>query len=239
MTLTLSMKTTGVKEARAFIAGVGKQIPFITMKTINATAKVVVNQEKRTMNRVFDRPTRFTLNSLTIDPFAKKKRLAARVWFKDIDVIGTEHYIVPQVEGGARGPTPFERALRRAGILGGGQYVVPSRTAPLDRHGNVRRGLITKIMANIGAMADAYSNTPVQWTRERGRKKEFVFGSVGSTKGILQTDGDRWRLIFIVVNRAPRYRKRFPFYEVATKTTDENIEKEFDVAFDFAIRTAR
>lgn len=241
MAITLTMKTLGTKEARAFIAGVGRQMPFINKTAINETAKSQVNNERRAMNRVFDRPTRFTLNSLKVYPFATKKRQEARVWFKEIDVKATEHYLVPQVYGGVRGPTPFERALRRANILAGNEFVVPSRTAPLDKHGNVRRGIITKIMAHIGALHDRSSNTPVEnlaWIKNKQSRGEYVFGSIGRAKGIWRTAGDRWLLIFHVVKGAPRYKKIFPFDKIAEKNYNENFELDWDLAFQTALRSA-
>lgn len=246
MAITITMKTLGTKEARAFIAGVGRQMPFINKTAINETAKSQVNNERRAMNRVFNRPTRFTLNSLLVRPFATKRRQQARVWFKNQEGASRDHYLVPQVYGGTRGPTKFELKLRRAGILGSNEYVAPARTAPRDKHGNVPAGIYNKMAANLGALADPSRNTGVDnlaWAgggpESRESLGEYVFGSIGRAKGIWRTAGDRWILIFHVVSGAPKYAKRFPFDEIAEKNHDENFELDWDLAYQQAIRTAR
>jgi hypothetical protein len=93
------------------------------------------------MRRVFDRPTRYTLNSLT-STASKGSELTAYVWFKDPDRMG-KHYLVPQVEGGPRQLKGFERALD-------GKMFIPGRGARMDKHGNVSAGQIRQLLSVLG-----------------------------------------------------------------------------------------
>lgn len=137
-------------------------IPYATSTALTRTAQAAQTRIVAEMPRVFAAPTRYTLNS-TFVRAATVKTLAAQVAVKNQAAGGTqpEHYLEPEVFGGARREKRFERALRYAGVLPAGQHVVPGRAAPLDAAGNLRRG---DIAGGLGARA----------RRTRGDRKSVV-----------------------------------------------------------------
>jgi len=244
MALVLSMKLNGEKEARAFIAGVGRQMPFITKSAINQTADHIKVRERRAMARSFERPRPFTLNALKIFT-ASKKKLEARIFFKDVKRL-KEHYVVPQVEGGARLPKGSAKKLRAKGLIAPGEFIVPARAAPLDKHGNVRTAFVNDMLKRINPKPVDLTKTRKRGGKSsdlgrvrKGQDTEYVVSAFKGTKGIFYVTPAKWTLVFYVVRRAPRYRKRLRFYEVANKAFDEEYENAFDEWFNEAIRTAR
>jgi len=128
---------------------------------LNMTAKEDIKPRiQAEMKKVFDNPTRYTLNSLWIK-YARVNDLVAVVWFKEPDRMG-QHYLVPQVYGGARKLKGFERAL-------GEKEFVPGSGARLDAYGNISSGQIRQLLSVLGK-AEHVSGYSANIT-ERSRKK--------------------------------------------------------------------
>ena len=94
--LTITMKSNIAEVTRRFRDLHQEQIPLAVAKALTFTAERVRDAEKREMQRVFDRPTPFTLNSLYLRG-ATPARLESRVWFKDLRF--KKHYLLQQVKG--------------------------------------------------------------------------------------------------------------------------------------------
>ena len=128
-------------------------------------------------------------------------------------------YLGPQVHGGGRRKKGFERALERAGVLRAGEYAVPSRFAPLDGNGNMKPGLITRILSDVGANPDPMSNTSAKNRKRRqgrGKGTFFVVRNRGKLHaGIYFRLGLRDIRPVLLFVGAPHYQPRFPYYEVA------------------------
>lgn len=91
------------------------QIPFATSYAINKTAQQAQIELSREMVRVFDNPTRYTLNGTFIVP-STVKRLYATIKMKDEGgkrSVPADKFITPNVQGGPRRLKGFERALER------------------------------------------------------------------------------------------------------------------------------
>ena len=144
---------------------------------INKTGKAVKLAEQKEMQSVFDRPTRYTLNSLKLDP-ADKNNLQASVWFKEPDRNRTSpHYLFPQVEGGQRNLKGFERAF--------GEEFVPGAGVRLNKFGNVTGGQIVQIMSVLGKFnryAGDNSNITRRSRKQNTRERDYVYLPKGSGK---------------------------------------------------------
>lgn len=223
-----------------------KQARFAGFKALNIVSRKALTDQKREMNRVFDRPTRFIVNSIRVSQFARRDRLETKTGFKDtfasIRFDPVADTLQPHIDGGLRRPKRSEIRLRRFGILKQNEFLVPSRTAPLDRFGNIRRGIMQKILADLGSFADR----GFDGNRKGNAKRQYVFGKVGDTKGIFRVAGgtsrqstNRWSLIFLIVSRTPRYRQRYKFFQIAERGLAAKIIPEFERQFAEALRTAR
>lgn len=207
------------------------QVPFVTAYALTKTAQDIRTEEIAVMARVFDRPTRFTLNALFVKP-ATKTDLVAEVCFKDgFGSIPAWRYLGPQVEGGRRVKKSHERALERAGLLRAGEYVVPGRGVQLDANGNMRGADITRILSMLGANPDPMSNTTARSRRSRrGRQRGVYFllrGASGAPDGIYHRTGGRQIIPVMMFVRAPTYTKRFPFFETARRVFQQRFAHHF------------
>jgi hypothetical protein len=139
---------------------------------LDQTVKAIRNEIRDEMRRVFDRPVPWTLNSLQITP-TRNHNLQASVWFKDPERM-QQHYLVPQVEGGARKLKGLERAIAaRSGVQ---MELVPGAGAKLDRYGNVARGQVMQIMSVL-KVSERWSGHQSDVTRRsasRGKERDYV-----------------------------------------------------------------
>lgn len=229
-----------------------KQIPFAASKAINEVMKTSAPAVQAEMKRVFDRPTPWTLNSYRVLKWANKHNLTGVVGFKDVGYAGgpggkassaAGSYLQPHMEGGARGAKGLESLLRRRGLLSAGEFVVPSSYVPRDRYGNVSRGTIQKILANLGALTDAYSNTPKGGARGGKKKSEYFFTRRGirgaRLTAIWQRRASSAMPVFIVVSGAPTYRRVFDHVKVVQREVNRRFAAEFEKAMAFALQTAK
>jgi hypothetical protein len=241
-----TVKIQGLDDARALVANVGKQMPDVVWWAQSDAADQVKTALQTEIQQIFDRPTPLIVNGMR--KVADKTSREIGVGWKDVYGLNepyVEHRgklysdavsrtLIPHIDGGSRSAKPGELQLRRAGILGADEYLVPSRTAPLDQYGNVKVSM-SKIISDLGAWT--HSGQPGQ---TKVPKRRYIFGKVGSTRGIFDAGGDilsasankrNWKLIFLVVKGAPVYRKRFKFYETATTTFAAVFPREFDRIF--------
>lgn len=116
------------------------------------------------MARVFVNPTRYTMNSLKSTP-TRRHNMVAYVWFKDPDRM-EDHYLLPQVEGGARKTKGFERAL-------GNKMFVPGDEARVNKYGNISIGQIRQILSVLGR-ADRTSGYMANITARSAKRNKKV-----------------------------------------------------------------
>ena len=240
--LTITMKSNIAEVTKRFRDLHQEQIPLAVAKALTFTAERVRDAERREMQRVFDRPTPFTLNSLYLRG-ATPARLEARVWFKDLRF--KQHYLVPQVQGGDRPLKRFEKYLQDSGWLPRGMFVVPGSRADLDAYGNVSRGQLIKVLSALralpqtGYLANRSAASAARRAKSK-RPKALVNYFVGKPKpsspdGIWERVGPLGlRPIFIFI-RAPHYAVRFRFYEIAERTA----QREFNAILEHELQRIR
>lgn len=171
------------------------------------------------MADVFDRPTRWTTNSLFVWK-AKPKSPAATVRMKNEATKSNPatKWLAPQIFAGRREDKRSERHLRARHILPQGKSAVPAEGAKLDRHGNMTKGQITKILSGIGGFDESGFDANATGTRRSAAKgnakRYFVIRKGRQNIGIAERfkrgpDGIRMVMAFV---RPPNYQQGFDFF---------------------------
>lgn len=234
----------GVKRVTEELAKAEKQVTFATAVALTRTAQIAKREVEAEMPKVFDRPTRWSLNSLRLIP-AKKDRLVARVEMKneaDKSAPATR-WLNPEIDGGPRQDKASERNLRRRWILPAGKYIAPGKGARLDRFGNITKGAITKALSGIGGFSESgfsANATGSKRSKRKGNAKRYFVIRRGSTPiGIAErTSRSRMHVLLAFVSR-PIYKRRLDFYGIGDKVVKRHLKDQFEKAYAKAMRTAR
>lgn len=252
--VAVSVKTN-FPAVQAKLAALGKQGRYACAVALTRTAQDVRTALRNEMLRVFDRPTRFTLNSLYLKS-ATKVDLTARVWLKD--AYGTKaNYLMPQIEGGGRPQKRFEELLRQRGLMADNERAVPGQGARLDAYGNMSRGQIVQIISALGAFNLAGSSQNA--TDSKRSKRKRAVGTYFYARGGESRDGrGAWKggkvqhlrtgiyrktskgiipvLIFV---KGVRYKPRLHFVPVAMRAIHQAFPGHWSTEYAKALRTAR
>lgn len=212
------------------------QIPFVTAYALTKTAQDIKGEMITVMARVFDRPTRFTLNALYVKP-ATKQDLTAAVLFKEdgFKTVPAWKYLGPEVEGGTRAHKSHELRLIRAGIMRKDEFAVPGQGAPLDRYGNLPGGAIERILSQLGAAEQWAGYTANATKKTLAKAKRKGIGRYFVLRGTAARDGIYHRLTgttikpVIIFVKQPRYQKRLPYYEIARQVFKASFPKHFRI----------
>lgn len=217
-----------------------KKVPFATAVALTKVGQIVKEAEYAEMKKVFDRPTKFTLNSLFLKR-ATKKNQQAIVWLKDWAPKGTpaNKYLGPQIYAGKRALKGYEKLLNARGVLPDGYYAIPSKKARTDAHGNLNKGLLNQVLSYSGAQRDRAQNT--KQGQKRQTKARFILMDErdGKPGGIWAITADQRTYPVLIFVRAPTYTQRFDFYRVANRKYLQHMSSEFDKALTMALATAR
>lgn len=257
MQLTVSANVTGVNMT---LAALEKQIAFATKQALNKSAVQAQSEIRVEMTRVFDRPTRWTLDATRIEP-ATRTRLFANVFLKNrrgspADKDTNELYT--EVFGGPRGRKPYETRLLRAGVLRSNEYTVPANGLDLDPYGNVPSGLIRTILSQLNAAGGpGYNSNVGQSKRSRRRVSRVgeVFVSRGTGAGAFLPRGIyvrkgvitgprggslyQYRMLLKIVTGRPRYGARLRMFDIVRRVVARDFDREFQAQLATAISTAR
>lgn len=238
--LTIKVDTPDVDAIAKGLDGFKKQVPFIVKTALNETAKDVIHDERLEMRRVFDRPTRFTYNSLFMKGATKAKPESV-VWLREITTL-EHHYLEPNIFGGTREQKRSEKLLQRRGKIRPGQFIVPGGGVRLDSYGNVSRGQVQQVLSGLGAQFDRLNNETARSKARKRRKGDRGYFAVVQRNrrlrpGVYKRLRKRVRPIFITVNRA-RYPKRYDFFGVAQRSINQNLPGHMDRSLKKALETA-
>ncbi|MBX9754654.1 MAG: hypothetical protein K2X80_07870 [Pseudomonadaceae bacterium] len=218
------------------------QLPWATALALTETAKCVKDRLEGEMRTVFDRPTRYTLDSLRLFP-ATKTRLVARVWMKNEadKAAPATKWLTPEIYGGSRPNKRSESLLKARGILPEGMYVVPGAGMKLDGHGNVNRGQLQRIISGLGAQGDKYQNSTDSKRSQANKARYFVMHKGKSPIGIAERTGKgrgTFNMLLAFVGK-PGYRKTFDFFAIAEREADDQLPIQFELAMARALATRR
>lgn len=230
--LTLSIKHDLEKMLAVLGCLTAKQLRYAARNALTATGRDAELVLKREMQREFDRPRPFTINSLYTKP-ASLSNLSSQVLFREYAGKGTAagDYLRPQIVGGGRQQKRSERSLSiRFGISN--LYMVPAADAPLDEYGNVAASKYVEVLSFFKAFSQTgyIANRNVRSRRGVNADKYFVVlpnqPSPGVTPGIYEKKGHELLKIFTFIP-SPTYRRRFDFYGVGVKTAQERFPQRF------------
>jgi len=186
VTISPTFKVIGAQAIVKSLWGVERNSRFGIARAMTKTAKSVETGLKREMREKTDRPTPFFMKSTFVAP-ATRQKLVARVGLKDRlaskNLISAAERFGHHFSGGARVVKAIELHLRRAGLLGSNEFVVPGAGAKMDRYGNMSRGQIQQIMSQLRVGLDPYaysSNSPR--SRRNVRKAGHIFWARGNAR---------------------------------------------------------
>lgn len=234
--MKVSLQVTGMDQALASIERFSaRRLNAAIATALTRTALDVRQAVLIKMPSVFDRPTPYTMNSLFVKP-ARADQLMAETYFKDETTGGgipATKYLLPNVLGGVRSTKRFEAALRAAGHLPAGWFVVPGAGAGLDAYGNVSRGQIVQVLSQlrITMTAGHTRNMPFDERKQisaqrRAGGRFFVIkpGMRGAKPGVYQREfnGRNITPVFMFVTHAA-YRARFDFEGIASQAASDRL----------------
>ncbi|WP_219924669.1 hypothetical protein [Halomonas sp. ND22Bw] len=177
-----SIDIEGIEALRRQMLGFEKQIPYATALALTRVAQRVKEGELAVMKRRFDRPTKFTMNSLYVKRAKKSDRPPrATVYFRDFAPKGTPAgtYLQPQVHSGKRNKKRFEKALIHAGAMRPDEWAIPGGGARRDVYGNVAKGQITQMLSGLRALGEQgyqANATSSRSSRRKGNARRYFAG---------------------------------------------------------------
>lgn len=239
----IEVKFSGLRERLQMLDRLEReQLPFAAALALTGTAQDVKQGLVEEMAAVFDRPTRWTLNSLFVEP-ATKETMKARVWMKD-EAPGNggkpaTEWLAPQVFGGSRKQKRSEKLLTDPGQLPPGQYILPGKGMKLDAYGNISRGTMNKILSGLGSQFDKYANSTDSRRSAGNLKRYFILRKGNRPLGIAERTGrgaNGMRMV-IAFGRRPEYSKRFDFFAVAERIAEDRLPIRFELALARALGT--
>jgi len=211
-----------------------KQIPFATVYAMTLTAKDAAWEEIGVMQRVFDRPTPYTLNALQVKPATTQKPIASVEFKEGFGGTPAKRFLNPEVYGGPRSQRSSE--IQIAPLLKGYSYLVPARGAPLDAYGNLPGATYRRILSQLKVSRNADANATASKRSKRARKSQSFF--VPKSGNMVMERRGKTVKPFLVGVRSPRYSKRFPFQETAEAVVVDRFNVNFEIAFQRAMGTS-
>lgn len=104
---------------------------------------------RKEMSAVFDRPTRFILNSVKIIPSDDKKSVTIEPTYFGGNPVDPQQILQAQAWGGQRSPKRLEKLLQMTGHMPAGWYAVPGQGARIDAYGNMSAGQLQQILSQL------------------------------------------------------------------------------------------
>lgn len=248
ITITSNAVQIGAELARL----AGRQVPFGVSFGLNQTARGVIQTHRQSMQQLFDRPVPETINGLKLTQLATKERLQATLDFDRRFGRGwgdaITNALTPHIPGypATRQAKSSEDKLRAQGWLAADEFLMPSRTYPLDTHGNVYGPAMQKMLADIGAYRNMEGFTHTTYDA----RARYMFGTVSGRSGrpvtgIWKVQGGRrnyitgrWWLMMLAIKR-PTYRKRYDYPEITERYVDQHLANDITAGILHAIATRR
>lgn len=212
-----------------------KDAPFVLAYALTKTAQDIQASEVDEMKAVLDRPTNYTLNATYVKP-ATKRDLTAEVGFKDgFGSVPASRYLSPEVEGGVRSHKAHELRLIRAGLMKSSEFAVPGSGVKLDSFGNIPASTIKLILSQVQSAGKAQATGRYFVLRPGGAGNSNRKGAAG----IYYRAGRHDIVPVLLFVSAPRYRKRYPFYETSKRTFDARLLIRAREGFDRFVRSRK
>lgn len=241
--MKITFQIDGLIELRKAFEGFSER----RMRSVAATAATVAVRDiergwRDQLVERFDRPTKATREA-TFVATANPQTMEATVGIKDMAGArgrAPAEWLSTEEEGGSRYVKRFEMALQNKGAMLRGWSAVPSKFAKLDSFGNVSRGQIVQVIAQLGAQFSPGYQQVISRSATKRAQKALLSGNQfvafprktrnGLEAGVYQRRGDKLVPIFFFVPRV-RYGKRISLIdfakEQAPKLLGANVERAF------------
>ncbi len=225
----LKFDVTG--DMRAFRKGVAemhkRHIPFATSLAVNNIAQGIVDLVQIEMQKTFDAPSDFTMNSVAYKP-GKKGDPTAVVYIKNIGAA----YIGPYIDGGNRSLLKRDGDTRQA-------FLTP-RNVPTTKSGALPRGAFQRLKSKPNTFVGTITTKDGRtigglWERPAAMKKATL-GRRRRGTGPAPRQPLKLLIQFTQTSEVPR---RLPYYEAAKRYMAVAVPREFAKAFAYALRTAK
>lgn len=241
---TVKVSTNIAATAKRLDKNVIRQMPFIKSLAVNRTLKIIKEGTIQVMKQRFDRPTKYTLDSLRIIASSKKQvDPEGKVYFKDDESKGTPavNYLSPGFYGGPRRHKRFEKALIAKGLMTADMYAMPGAGARLDAHGNMRRSQIVQILSALRAFGEQgyLANRSASKRSQKKVANSNYFVLAGDSAGVYKREKQGPPTPIMSFGKAPRYRVTIPFEKIAENMAKKHLPEQFNKAFDDAMKTSR
>lgn len=250
----LTVKFEGVEAVKRMLDKLPRKVEIAVQRALLKTAQAVKDAEIAEMNRVFDKPTRWTLGAMKVKPTNKFE-----VQVGILDPNGyykrAASYLGTQVSGGQRRLKAMEKSLQSRGLMPPGWFAVPGECAKMDAYGNMSVGQIRQILSWFDAAENWAGSTQNMGVAGRDKRRKGIkkYGSTGfeyfivlpgrqrkiKQPGIYQrffiraggsgVSGIAIKPVLIYVKGA-RYQARFNFEKVARDTANAMMKAELDKA---------
>lgn len=236
--ISFDVKFEGFDEMKAFLLAMQGKANRPTAVAMTRTARLAEQELKRVTPSFIDRPTRWTLNSTFIKP-AQPDRLEVTLGFKDYSSKGVPaaNYLQSIAGGHPRAIKPYEARLRSRGLLGPGQFAVPTGIAPnrFNQYGNLPASDYLRILSRLKAMREIGSQsnaTGSARSRAKQRRITFFVADVNGNRGIWsrQAGSRQIKPAFTFINQAPKYQQTFPVRRILNDSFNANFNREWERA---------
>jgi hypothetical protein len=230
-------------DAAAFPQGVAQGLTWTMAKVRRA--------EIDNMRRVFDRPTRWTLNAVEYKP-ARPDKLEALVWLKDdyTGGIAPANYLEPQIIGGSRRIKRFERLLQQRRLMPPGWFAIPGNGARLDRFGNMRGSQIVEILSALQAFnLSGFSANRTTRSMKRNKRLRKYFAITGNNRrasnggnlpmGIYEQERDKSIVTVLRFRPTVHYERRLHWFAIADEVMSKHKDADIRGGIRKALRQAR
>lgn len=231
----------------------GKAARVALTRTVTTARREVMAE----MSKVFDMPTRFTVNSVRYE-MATHEQPEAKIFISDDAVKGLSprKYLMAEIEGGPRGMKRSERALISAGLMGAAQRMMPAGIT-LDQFGNIPGPTMVQVLSKLSAFgqmgyrANVSEKTKKRLMRAKKATKRLANNPAGSpvytgtdmfvahakhgseALGVYQlVSPGNVKRVLAFVDKQPTYRKRFDFHGIVAKSASGHWPGEMMRAMD-------
>ncbi|MBN8493219.1 MAG: hypothetical protein J0M00_17565 [Burkholderiales bacterium] len=235
----VKIQIDGLAAARATVEGFSdRRFAAAVATALTRTGKPVQEAWRLQLGEKLDRPTPLTLGApMRTDATAEK--LVVEVALREQVRAGAtppSEYLATQEQGGDRGLKKFERALIARGTMRAGQRAVPGQYAQLDGYGNVSRGQIVQVLAQLGtAFSPGYAQVISADATRRARnaaRTGNTYVAVTAPRGKLQPgiyrkfSGDLLPVFFFVSRT--RYPRRTKLMDAARQLATTRFPAELE-----------
>jgi len=232
--MNLKLHIDGLKEFQAGLDILVRQkIPQAVVNALNATAFGAREAEQAEIAASFSGPVprilrsplyqKADLNNRSVSVHVSEKEFPGKTHRTPLDVLR------PHVFGGGRSIKASERSLRarHQGVFGSGQFITPGPGAARDQYGNVSGPEMIKILSGAG-LAEHSAGYQMNITAKSRKRNKKAYGDlfVVARKGVFRRNGPNSVIpVLYFTHSAPRYNKRYKFYEAFTSHVQKNFLK--------------